>query len=59
MLAFRPDFLRTTWLPRWRSKKNPSRFKSFTALHAGYGGALEGNGTLAQEQASLFKHSRL
>src|SRR5580692_914236 len=24
-------FLRTTWLPRWRSTKNPSRFKAFTA----------------------------
>lgn len=24
-------FLRTAWLPRWRSTKNPSRFKAFTA----------------------------
>ena len=24
-------FLRTTWLPRWRSTKNPSFFKAFTA----------------------------
>jgi hypothetical protein len=30
-LAFWCDFLRTTWLPRWRSTKNPSRFKAFTA----------------------------
>ena len=25
------DVLRTTWLPRWRSTKNPSRFKAFAA----------------------------